>query len=225
MRVLALIPALDAEETVGRVVRGVLEHACDVLVVDDGSADRTAEEAVNAGADVISHSRNMGKGAALKTGFDYALAKGYDAVLTLDADTQHNPGEIPRLLEAAGKGADIVIGARLRDKDRVPKARYYTNMVGVACISWRARQHIEDTQSGFRLYRAEILNGLRLTTTRFDTESEILIRAGRKGARISCVPVSAIYTEEIIKRSHFRPVSDTYRICMVFLKSFLWSGR
>lgn len=225
MRVMALIPALDAEETVGLVVRGVLEHVGDVLVVDDGSADRTADEAVSAGANVISHARNMGKGAALKTGFDYALANGYDAVLTLDADTQHDPGEVPKLLEAADKGADIVVGARLREKDKVPRARYYTNMAGVACISWRARQHIEDTQSGFRLYRAGVLDGLRLTTTRFDTESEILIRAGRKGARISCVPTSAIYTEEIIKRSHFRPVSDTYRICMVFLKSFLWSGR
>lgn len=222
MRVMALIPALDAGDTVGQVVSGVLAHIGDVLVVDDGSTDGTAKEAVRAGAKVISHPSNMGKGVALKTGFDYALAAGYDAVLTLDADTQHDPAEIPALISEAATGADIVIGARLRDREKIPAPRYYTNMVGVRCISWRARQHIEDTQSGFRLYRADVLRGLKLTTARFDTESEILIRAGRKGAIISCVPVRTIYSEDIIKRSHFRPVADTYRICMVFLKSFLW---
>lgn len=221
MKVVALIPAYNAGETVGQVAAGAMKYVPDVVVVDDGSTDGTAHASREAGANVLSHPANRGKGEALKTGFAYALLNGYDAVLTIDADTQHDPDEIPKLLAEFSKGADIVIGARLRDRAKVPKARYYTNMVGVICISWRAEQYIEDTQSGFRVYRSSVLDGLPLTTSRFDTESEILIRAGRRGAKIVCVPVRTIYSEDIVSRSHFRPVYDTYRICMVFFRSFL----
>lgn len=222
MRVTALVPALDAAGTIGLVVRGALKHVERVVVVDDGSVDETAAEAARAGARVISHGQNFGKGEALKTGFKHALSEGFDAIVTLDADTQHDPDEIPRLLEAAYAGADIVIGARLAEKDKIPRARYYTNLVGVACISWRAGTHIEDTQSGFRVYRTDAVRGIRLYTHGFDTETEILIKAGRLGKRIVTVPVRTIYTDEIISKSHFRPVCDTYRICMVFLDSLFW---
>jgi glycosyltransferase involved in cell wall biosynthesis len=154
VKVMGLIPALDAGDTVGLVAAGALKYLDKVVVVDDGSSDDTAANARAAGATVISHSRNLGKGAALKTGFEYALGRGYDAVVTLDADTQHDPDEIPALLKEAEKGAGIVIGARLGDKEKVPPARYYTNMVGVAAISWRAKNRLLDSQSGFRLYRA-----------------------------------------------------------------------
>jgi glycosyltransferase involved in cell wall biosynthesis len=222
VKVMGLIPALDAGETVGQVVAGAKRYLDKVLVVDDGSKDDTAAKAKEAGANVISHPRNLGKGAALKTGFEYALGQGYDAVLTLDADTQHDPDEIPKLLMEAEKGAGIVIGSRLAEKEKVPPARYYTNMVGVTAISWRARNRLLDSQSGFRVYKAEVLTGMKYVSAGFATETELLIRAGRRGFKIASVPVKAIYNTEVLKRSHYRTVRDTYRICIVFLKSFFW---
>lgn len=222
MKTMGLIPALDAGETVGAVVAGAAKYLDEVLVVDDGSSDDTVEKARGAGAAVISHGRNLGKGAALRSGFEYALGRGYDAVLTLDADAQHDPDEIPKLLKEAENGAGIVIGSRLGDKEKVPKARYYTNMVGVRCISWRSKSRLSDSQSGFRVYRAFVLKGMTYTSAGFETETELLIKAGRRGFGITSVPVSAIYGPEVLRRSHFRTVRDTYRICILFLKSFFW---
>jgi len=222
MRILGVIPAFNEAGTVGLVVSGALRHLADVLVVDDGSTDDTVQKAKAAGAKVVSHAGNLGKGAAIKTGFDYAMKEGFDAVVTLDADTQHDPDEIPKLIDAASGGAGIVIGSRLKDKEKIPKARYYTNMVGVGCISWRSKNRLLDSQSGFRLYRADVIRGMKFSGGRFETETELLIRAGLRGFKIASVPVRTIYSEEITGRSHFRAVYDTYRICIVFLKSFFW---
>ncbi len=222
MKVMGLIPAYDAQGSVGRVVGKALKYLPEVLVVNDGSADNTADEASGAGARVISHPRNMGKGAALKTGFGYALENGSDAVLTLDADGQHDPDEIPKLLSAASPGFGIVIGARLSEKDKIPPARYWANMVGVKCISWRARNRLLDSQSGFRIYMAELLRVMKVRSDGFEAESEMLMRAGMMGFKIKSVPVRTIYSEEALKKSHFRTVPDTYRICIMFLRSFLW---
>lgn len=219
---MCIIPAFNAAGTVGIVVAGALRHIGDVLVVDDGSTDGTARKAADAGAKVISHGKNLGKGAALKTGFEFALKDGFDAMLTLDSDTQHDPDEIPKLIDAAGGGAGIVIGARLKDEDKIPPARYWANMVGVRAISWRARNRIDDSQSGFRLYRAEVFKGMKYSGGRFETETELLIRSGRRGFGIASVPVRTIYSEDIIRSSHYRTVSDTYRICILFLRSFFW---
>jgi len=222
LKVMGLIPALDAEDTVGLVVAGTLKYLERVVVVDDGSTDGTAEAARKAGAEVISHGKNQGKGAALKTGFEYVLKEGYDAVVTLDADTQHDPSEIPKLIEASKGGAGIVVGCRLKDRGKIPPARYYTNMVGVKCFSFMSRNTLEDSQSGFRLYTAGVLKGMKYASCGFETESELLIRAGRRGFKIANVPVKAIYDEQILSRSHFRAVRDTYRICILFLRSFFW---
>lgn len=222
MKVMGLIPALDAEDTVGLVVTGTLKYLERVVVVDDGSSDGTAEAARQAGADVISHVKNLGKGAALRTGFEYALKEGFDAVVTLDADTQHDPTEIPKLVETSKGGAGIVVGCRLKDREKIPAARYYTNMVGVKCFSWMSRNRLDDSQSGFRFYTAGVLTGMKFASTGFETESELLIRAGRRGYKIANVPVKAIYDERILSKSHFRAVRDTYRICILFLRSFFW---
>ncbi len=222
MKLMGLIPALDAEDTVGQVVTGTLRYLERVVVVDDGSTDGTAAAARKAGAEVISHGRNLGKGAALKTGFEYALIEDYDAVVTLDADTQHDPSEIPKLIEVSKGGAGIIVGCRLKDRDKIPPVRYYTNMVGVKCFSWMSRNTLEDSQSGFRLYTARVLKGMKYASSGFETESELLIRAGRRGFKIANVPVKAIYDEQILSRSHFRAVRDTYRICILFLRSFFW---
>ncbi len=223
LEVIAVIPAFNAAGSVGAVAAGALRHVREVIVVDDGSADETAARARDAGARVVSHAGNMGKGAALKTGFALALKSGCGAVVTLDADGQHDPEDIPRLIGAAIGPAGIVIGARLWDRAKIPPARYWANMVGVKAISWRTGSALGDSQSGFRLYKSEVIAGLDFTGGRFETETELLIRAGLKGFKIASVPVRAAYSEDIIKRSHFRAVADTYRICMLFLRSFFWS--
>ncbi len=217
-----MIPAYDAQGSVGQVAGKAIGYLPEVLVINDGSSDDTAAEASGAGAKVISHPQNMGKGAALKTGFDYALENGYDAVLTLDADGQHDPDEIPKLLAAASPDVGIVIGARLSEKDKIPPARYWANMVGVKCISWRARNRLLDSQSGFRIYSAELLRVMKVRANGFEAESEMLMRAGRMGFTIKSVPVRTIYNEEALRKSHFRTVPDTYHICIMFLRSFLW---
>jgi UDP-N-acetylglucosamine---dolichyl-phosphate N-acetylglucosaminyltransferase len=222
VKMLCLIPAYDAQEMVGDVVKKALKYLPEVLVVDDGSSDNTAGEAGGAGARVISHQRNLGKGAALKTGFKYAIEHGYDAVLTMDADGQHDPDEIPKLIAAMTSDAGIVVGARLSEKDKIPSARYRANMVGVKCISWRARNPLMDSQSGFRIYNAELLREMTVKSSGFEAESEMLMRAGIMGYKIISVPVRTIYSEEALKRSHFRTVPDTYHICIMFLRSFFW---
>ena len=218
-----LIPAFNEEKRIAEVVRGVREHIADVIVVDDGSVDATAERAEGSGAVVIRHAGNKGKGMALRTGFSHVLRQRYSAVLTLDGDGQHAPAEIASFLSAFDADAgDIIIGARLWDKAAIPRYRYIPNQIGIFCISKAAGCRIADTQSGFRLYRREVLESITLGTTGFETETEALIRAGKAGFRIHSVPVSAIYHSDYT--TNFRPVRDFYRISILVLKLTIFGG-
>jgi glycosyltransferase involved in cell wall biosynthesis len=194
-----------------------------VLVVDDGSQDETAQVARESGAKVLKISKNQGKGWALRGGFKDLLQEPWEGIITLDGDLQHDPAEIPKLLEEYDKTkATIVIGSRMAEAEKIPGVRYWTNRVGVFCISWAAGQPLEDTQSGFRLYCREVLESIPLWTSRYDTETEILIKAGMRGMKITCVPIKTIYHEDEQNYSSFRPFPDTFLICMVFLKSLFW---
>lgn len=222
-KVCCLIPAHNEGETIARVIRIARPLVHGIIVVDDGSEDRTALVSKDEGAVVLSHARNLGKGMALRTGFAYALRHGFDAVITLDGDGQHDPEEIGKFLSAyEGDRGDIIIGSRLWNPKAVPKYRLIPNRIGIFCISRAAGCRIEDTQSGFRLYRKEVLEQIQLTGTGFETESEVLMKAGRRGFRIHCIPVAAIYHENY--RTHFRPVRDFYRISMQFLKIIFPGG-
>lgn len=206
---MAIIPAFREGGRVGGVVRRLRAVLPEVLVVDDGSPDATAREAREAGARVIVHDRNRGKGGALRTGFAWALASGADPVLTLDADGQHIPEEAPRLLACAeATGADVVVGARRMDPREMPFVRRWTNRTMSAVLSMAAGCRLGDTQSGFRLFRAKVLRGVSVTTEGFDLESEILVRAARRGFRIRETEVSTVYGDE---KSKIRPVKDTLR--------------
>ncbi len=205
----AVVPAFREAGRVGDVVRRLRSVVPEVLVVDDGSPDATATEARDAGARVIVHERNRGKGGALRTGFAAALARGADPVLTLDADGQHLPEEVPRLIECASRtGADIVVGTRRLDPREMPFVRRWTNRTMSAVLSLAAGCRIGDTQSGFRLFRARVLREVPVTTEGFDLESEILVRAARRGFRIREAVVSTVYGTE---KSKIRPVQDTLR--------------
>jgi glycosyltransferase involved in cell wall biosynthesis len=203
--VLALIPAWNEAARIGPVLHGVRAHL-PLLVVDDGSTDDTARLAEAAGATVVRHAANLGKGAALTTGFRWALEHGYEAVLTLDADGQHDPADIPKFLAAYARGdADLIIGRR--DFRAMPFPRRYTNPLGSWLLSHALGQRIPDNQSGFRLYTRRLLEALRPTATGFELEVEVITQAVCAGFRLGWVDIHTIYS--IPKVSYFRPLRDS----------------
>jgi glycosyltransferase involved in cell wall biosynthesis len=209
MRVGAVIPARNAGGTIAAVVRGLRDTLPDavVIVVDDGSSDDTAVRATQAGARVLRHAVNQGKGVALQTGFDEAVRLGVDAALALDADGQHDPAWAPRLLGGLAQ-ADVVVGSRLLSRSGMPWLRRVTNDVTSWWVSRLARTLIEDSQSGYRAIRSTVLRRVRPAARRFEYESEFLVAAARAGFRIAAVPIPTLYNAP---GSHIRPVHDTVR--------------
>ncbi|HEU4333401.1 MAG TPA: glycosyltransferase family 2 protein [Candidatus Eisenbacteria bacterium] len=217
---MAVIPAKDAAGTVGEVVLGLRRVLPDleVLVVDDGSGDETGARAREAGARVERHDVNRGKGAALQTGFDAAVAAGAEAVLALDADGQHDPASAPGLL-AALEHADVVVGTRNADRRGMPWLRKATNDVTSWWVSRLAGQRIEDSQSGYRAIRAEVIRRVRPASTRFEYESEFLVAAARAGFRVGSAPIPTLYNAP---GSHIHPLRDTIRFIR-FVWRHLWN--
>jgi glycosyltransferase involved in cell wall biosynthesis len=210
----ALIAAFNEEASVADVVKGASPHASAVVVVDDGSTDDTATTSRDAGAIVIRHERNRGKGCAIRTGLAYALKQGCSHVLFLDADLQHDPAEIPRLIARAEQGrGDLVIGEREFRKDTMPAARFYANVIGSAIISRFIGADIADSQSGFRLIRSDLLRRVRLTGTGYEIETEMLIKLARAGAVVERVTVRRLQYDGA--HSKIRQFRDTLRTCLL----------
>jgi glycosyltransferase involved in cell wall biosynthesis len=207
--VAAVVPAYLEEKHVADVVRRTLKELANVVVVDDGSADATANEARKAGADVIVHKQNRGKGESIKSGFRYWLEHGSAYVVILDGDGQHLPEEIPRFLAAASStGAKLLVGTRMNDVSRMPLLRRVVNRYMSRKISRLCGQEIPDTQCGFRMVHRDIMPDLLGGTERFDYETEMLIIASRAGCRIASVPITTVYSDEV---SSIHPVRDTLR--------------
>jgi glycosyltransferase involved in cell wall biosynthesis len=215
-RILALIPAWNEAARIGPIVEKTRAYL-PVLVVDDGSHDETAAVAEAAGAAVVRHPENRGKGVALTTGFRWALEHGYEAVLTLDADGQHDPADIPKFLTAYQAGnRDFIIGRR--DFGQMPFPRFFTNPFGSWLLSRALGVRIYDNQSGFRVYGRRLLETLDRTVTGFEFEVEVIVQAVRKGIPIDWVEIRTIYG--INKVSYFHPIKDTLR----FFK-MVWRAR
>jgi glycosyltransferase involved in cell wall biosynthesis len=212
MKILALIPAYNEEERIGKVVKKTLKY-CDVIVIDDGSMDDTGKRAEEKGAFVIKHEKNRGKGDALITGFNYALKNNYDIIITLDADGQHDPSEIPNFLKKIDK-YDIIIGAR--NFKEMPFPRRISNTITTFLLSLRTHQKIGDSQSGYRLIKTDALRGLDFKTERFILESELLVRAK---CRIGNVRIKTIYAGE---KSHINNLRDTIKFIKFLIQSLLW---
>jgi glycosyltransferase involved in cell wall biosynthesis len=213
----ALIAAFNEEGHVADVVKGAASHASPVVVVDDGSTDDTAAVARNAGAIVIRHEQNLGKGCALRTGLVYALKQGCSHVLFLDADLQHDPAEIPRLIARAEQGrGDLVIGEREFRKGTMPSARFYANVIGSAIISRFIAADVADSQSGFRLIRSDLLRRVHLTGTGYEIETEMLIKLARAGAVVERVSVRRLQYEGT--HSKIRQFRDTLKTCLLAVR-------
>ena len=223
MKLLTVIPALNAERTIGDVVRKTREQIQDVIVIDDGCSDRTADVARAEGATVLRHDVNRGKGASLKSGFAYAREHEYDAVITLDADGQHLPSEIPKIIKAWQEtGADLVIGGRAHLFDHMLPRRRMANRFSAWAIAKAAGTRVSDSQSGFRLYTARLIREVELRTDGFDMESEVIIRAGVRKMRIVVTPVDLGFIDGL-STSHYRPLGDTLRIAWTGIRArFLW---
>jgi len=210
-RVAVVIPAYNEARTIRDVAQRTLRQCPRLIVVDDGSVDGTSEQLAGLPLTLLRSAANSGKGASLRRGLTRALEERVEAVVTLDADGQHLPEDIPRLLAAHARHRNaIVIASRMRDRDNIPRDRYLANRVANFWIGWAAGRAIEDSQSGFRVYPAGLLDALGGCASRaegFVFESEILIDAARRGAGIVAVPIAAIY-EPRGRRSHFRPVLD-----------------
>ncbi len=210
-----LIPAMNEARSVAEVVTGCLEWKLPVVVVDDGSSDSTVEEAERAGAQVISHPKNMGKGRAFWTGFNHAKEHGFEAVITLDGDGQHDPKEIGLFIDEFRRGeADIVLGSRMRNTKTMPLLRRFSNRSTSFIISKITGCLITDSQSGFRLITVHAWFTVNPRTSSFDTESELLITGGQQGLVIHEVPIRTIYGDEKSKISKWRDTWGFIRLAL-----------
>jgi glycosyltransferase involved in cell wall biosynthesis len=214
VRICALIPAFNEAGYVGSVVEGALRHVEEALVIDDGSTDGTAAVARAVGATCLGWPKNRGKAVALRAGIESAAVRGFTHVVTLDADGQHRPDDIPSLVRTAREtGADLVIGMRPFDPALMPRSRYFSNTIGSRIASTLVGRKIRDSQCGFRLYRLDKLRRLRLRSRSYEFEMEVLIKMARAGWVIAHAPVAMVY-DNGQARSKMRPVRDTVRICL-----------
>ena len=206
--VAAVIPAYFEEKHIASVAARALRQLDHVLVIDDGSTDATAEAARKAGAEVIVHPQNRGKGESIKTGLRHWLERGFTYVVILDGDGQHRPEEIERFLAAASSGAELLVGTRMNDVREMRLVRRSVNRYMSNKISRLCGQSIPDTQCGFRMVHRSLIPDLLGGADRFDYETEMLILASRKGCRIESVPITTVYSDEV---SSIHPVRDTIR--------------
>ena len=195
MRVIAVIPAYNEESTILEVIKQVLPKVTEVIVVDDGSKDNTRRLVKKAGVTVVSHAINRGLGAALSTGFVAAEILKADVVVTLDADGQHDPEELNRLVKAIEAGADVVIGSRMIDHKGMPWYRVLAQMLGNTATFILFGAWVTDSQSGFRAFKIEALKKMHLHTNRMEISSEIVAEIKRAGLYLVEVPITAIYTD------------------------------
>lgn len=211
-----LIPSYNEAMTIGPIVKWLKAQGFDIYVVDDGSTDDTAAMASGEGAFVIRNDKNMGKGKALREGFGRILKEGYGAVLVMDGDDQHDLADIEHLIRKMEESnADMVIGNRMLDTSSMPNTRILVNRFMSSIISRIAGQRVPDTQCGFRLIKREVLEGLELESSRYEIESELILKAARKGFRVEWAPVKTVYRNE---KSRIDPVLDTIRFIALLIR-------
>jgi len=217
-----IIPTYNEAKEIGRVVKEIKLQNLDVIVIDDGSSDNTSQIARDYGAITLRNEKNQGKGASLIKGFNYALTYDYDAVITMDGDGQHLPEDILYFMRLAKySNSAIFIGNRMQKTKNMPLVRLITNRFMSWFLSCLAKQRIPDTQCGFRLIKKDVLKRVELVTSKYETESEILVRSSRLGFKIESVPIKTIYTQE---RSQINPFIDTLRFIRFIIRE-LWTTR
>jgi glycosyltransferase involved in cell wall biosynthesis len=192
--VLAGIPAYNEARYVGSIILQARQYVDEVIMVDDGSTDNTARIAELAGATVILHNQNRGYGAAIQSILAEAKKRNSDVLVLLDADSQHNPNEIPSLIKAVSEGFDLVIGSREAQKDKTPYYRRIGQKVLLRSTRLASKTNISDSECGFRAFSQRAISELELKASGMAVSSETIVRAAEKNLRITEVPISNIYT-------------------------------
>lgn len=218
MKILLVIPALDEEPTLPELIPSAKTRIQDILVVDDGSSDATARVAGAAGAMTHRFPANRGKGVALKFAFEYAVEKGYDWIFTMDGDGQHAVEDLQNFFPLLDR-YDLILGNRMNNRRGVPLIRRIANFSSSLLVSIACRQWIPDSQSGFRAYSAKLLRAVELRSDRYELETEVIIKAARKGLRIGHATIQTIYAGEV---SRFKNLKDSLRFLRVMAKSLFW---
>jgi glycosyltransferase involved in cell wall biosynthesis len=220
MKCAVLIPAYNASLTLGELLsRTVSVIAADsIIVIDDGSTDATAQIAEHHRVHLVRHPSNRGKGTALQTGFDRCLDGTFDAVITMDADLQHRPEDIPRFIERHRLlRRDIIIGSRLHRLKGMPIHRILSNTITTFLVRARTGAHVADSQSGFRFISAAVLKSVRLDSTGYEAETEFLIKAAQKGFTVDSIPIDTIYAGE---KSHMKHIETTIHFIRTLFRQY-----
>jgi len=215
-KICVLIPVLNETRTIGMVVRSLRAQNLDAVVIDDGSTDDSGAIARQSGAIVIRHEVKKGKGQSLRDGFHYALERGYDGVITMDGDGQHDAADIEQFLRLVVKERPgMVVGNRMADPRGMPYVRYLTNRFMSFLISRACGQRIPDTQCGYRYIDSRVLREVPLACDDFEIETEMLMKSAKRGFHIDSVPILTIYRNE---ESKINPWKDTIRFIAYFIK-------
>jgi len=215
-----VIPAYNAEKTIAAVIKEIIKYGFqkdNVIVVNDGSTDRTEDEVTKQGVILINHEENMGKGAALRDGFAFACQHNLKKVFAVDADAQHRVSEFDAFLKLNGR-YDIIIGERKNFLESMPLDRLLTNRTVNLVVSLLSGLRTTDVQCGFRYVDLKIFDKVHLRTSNYQTESEMIIRAARSEYTIGFVPVSTVYAGE---KSYINPLLDAWRFINMAVR-FLW---
>ena len=189
-----IIPAYNEQESIGKVINGAKEYSENIIVVDDGSKDNTYENANSLGVTVLKHGVNLGKGAALKTGCEYAFQNGADKVIVMDADTQHDPKEIPKFMEAM-ENNDLVLGIR-KVPDSMPLVLKFGNKFINQTLGLLHGIKVQDSQCGYRAFTINAYNQMIWDATDYYVETEMLIKAGKKGIKYTTILIETIYSDK-----------------------------
>ena len=213
---IAIIPAKDEAHNIKDVIVKTKKYVDLVLVIDDGSTDNTKEVAESLGAVVIRNEVNLGKADALKIGFKYAIEHNFDTIALLDADGQHDPDELPKLLKKLNEGYDIVVGARKFSPELMPPLRIFANSTSSFLVSLICGTKILDSQSGYRVLRTGVVKKITFETKRYQLDTEMLIKAARCGFKIGFVEINTIYTERA--KSKINQIIDPLKFLWVTLK-------
>jgi glycosyltransferase involved in cell wall biosynthesis len=219
MRICVIIPTYNESRAIASLVNQIIKLGLEVVVIDDGSVDDTVKIAIACGAKVLVNQKNMGKGAALIKGYNFTLQQGFDAVISMDGDGQHSCDDLPAFIQKAQISQSmLIVGNRMGRTKGMPLLRFVTNFLMSKFISLIVKQNIPDTQCGFRLVKKELLSKVYLSTSKFETESEILIKAAHLGYAIESIPVKTIYSGE---KSQINPLIDTLRFLRFMIREFI----
>jgi glycosyltransferase involved in cell wall biosynthesis len=219
MRTCVVIPTYNESKAIAGLITQIKKLGLEVIVVDDGSGDDTVNIAQISGAKVLRNEVNLGKGASLIKGYNFALGQGFDAVISIDGDGQHCPQDLMAFIQRAeSSSAAIIVGNRMSSIKAMPWLRIMTNRIMSGLISLITKQNIPDTQCGFRLIKKEVLLKLNLSSAKYEIESEVLIKAARLGFKIDSIPIKTIYSGQ---KSQINPFVDTLRFCRFMIMEFI----